>query len=145
MAQKSFYETGVQEAFELFRDYLEGAPERPVLVVSSDALPLEARNAIEKSAAALGLGEEACTYARLDECIDKNALFLMMEGIDPLYVVCTDGPAAQRLGETYRTEYILDGPARVFGRPGVTFANLEALIADDAGKRRAWELFKTLA
>lgn len=144
MAQKSFYETGVQEAFELFQDYLEGSAERPVLVTASGPLPAEARDAIEKSAAALGLGDEACTYARLDGCIDKSALFLLVEGIDPLYVVCTDGAAAGRLGEAYRTEYPLDATIRVFGRPAVAFTDLESLIVDDGGKRRAWELFKTL-
>lgn len=144
MAQKSFYETGVQEAFDLFRDYLEGESERPVLVVGSALAQGETRDAIEKSMAALGLGDEACTYAVLADCIDRDALFLLVEGIDPLYVVCTDAAAARRLGETYRTEYPLDAAARVFGRPAAVFGDLESLIATEPGKRRAWELFKTL-
>lgn len=145
MAGKTSYEAAIQDTFELFQDYLEGSATRPALVLSSHMLEEPARQAIEKSLAALDYGADACTYATLADSIDAKALFLLVEGLDPQVAIITDGDAAERMGHAYKATYPLDSPMRLFGRNAVAFKDLESLIQAEPGKRRAWELFKHLA
>lgn len=145
MTTKSTYDTTASQVFELFSDYLEGAYDNPVLVLSHNGqLAQDARDALVKSAAALGFGDESCTFATLGDTFDDQALFMLIEGIDPLVVVATDEAATELLTRTYRTTYPTDAAVRAFGRNAVVFADLQSLIATDAGKQQAWHLLKTL-
>ena len=76
--------------------------------------------------------------------LDAPALYLLVEGIDPCFVVITDRHASKQLGAAMRAEYGNDAIARVNGRAGVSFSDLDSLIASEKGKRKAWELLKTL-
>lgn len=142
MVEKSIFEQANQEVFELFGDYLEGGSERPFLVLSSRMLEESAREAIGKSLMALGYEGGCCTYATLAETIDKEALFILVEGLDPIYAIVTDESALIRLAEAYRTDYKPDAPIRLFGRTGIAFRNLEESIESPEGKRLTWELMK---
>ena len=157
MPRSNIFEAGAASIAELFEGYLE----RPsangsciVLVVSSQRLADNARDALEKSFDALGYGRNLCTFATLathgddafggGETLDPQALFLLVEGLDPLFVITTDGGAVQTLGSAYRTEFAHDSAARVFGRSSVAFDDLEALLETDAGKQKAWHLLKNI-
>ena len=76
--------------------------------------------------------------------LDPQALFLLVEGLDPLCVICADASTADLFGLAYRTQYNLDSAARVFGRPAVMFDNLDSSLATEAGKQRVWHLLKSL-
>lgn len=145
--------------YELFGDYLE-ADERAssglciALAISARPLGNTARNAINKSLAALGLGSDACTYATLtpanaaveggDVELDVHALFSLIEGLDPVRLIATDERVAEKLGKAYRASIACDTATRIFGRGAAVFENLEAMMETEAGKQKAWALFKTL-
>lgn len=154
MAAKSSYGAAAQEICELFADYLDGDGGRPAVALGEHSPSPAARNAIGKSLQAFGYGPDACTFASLlpkdesaeggDIALDPQALFLLIEGLDPLYVIATDANAAAALGKSYRTEIALDAPARLFGRSSALFANLDSLLETPEGKQRAWKVLKSL-
>ena len=142
------------------------------LAVSTSRLAENARGAIEKSLAALGYGQDACMYATLAPVhlpgvaaeadaagapapdaapgsasaaatLDAQALFLLVEGLDPLFVIACDNMAVRTIGAAYRADFAPDSAIRVFGRPAAAFRDLASLIETDAGKQKAWRLFKT--
>ena len=77
--------------------------------------------------------------------LDSQALFLLVEGLDPLRLIVADGQTLEVVAHAYRMAIGPDTAVRVFGRPAVCFGNLAELLQTDAGKQRAWALFKTLA
>ena len=154
LQQSNIYSASAEEIGGLFGDYLDGSAACPVLILSEQPLGDVARNALEKTFSSFGYGNAgACGYATLhpsnateewDVVLDPQALFLLMEGLDPICVVCADEASATCLGKAYRTAFEPDAPARVFGRPAVAFRDFAALLATDEGKQRAWHILKSL-
>ena len=154
MPRSNIFSASADELRDLFGDYLEGEGACIVLALSEHPLDDAARNAIAKSLDSFGYGDDACMYATLlpadesaeggDVPLDPQALFLLLEGLDPLCVICADAAATARLGEACRTSYDLDASIRVFGRPGVAFRDLAGLLATEQGKQKAWHLLKSL-
>ena len=157
MPQSNIFEAGAVEVTELFADYLEGdvAPGACIaLAVSGSQAGALSRNALEKSLAALDYGEHACTYLTLlpsdaqaeggDIPLDTQSLFLLVEGLDPFCIIATDQQGITLLAESYRTAVAPDSATRLFGRPVAAFDDLEALLATNDGKQKAWALLKTL-
>ena len=96
-------------------------------------------------------GCACCTYVVLradgaagDAALDGQALFLLLEGLDPLIVVAADAEAARALGAAYRQEVPLDGACRLFGRDAVAFKSFEHMLDDAQSKQAAWALLKKL-
>ena len=154
MAVKSSYGAAEREIGELFADYLEGGGKNPAVALGARPLSPEARNAIDKSLEAFGYPQRACTYASLtpvddtaegsDLALDAHALFLLVEGLDPLFVIAADSASVAALGQAYRTSFPLDAPIRVFGRPSAAFSNLDTLLETPQGKQKAWRIMKSL-
>lgn len=145
------YEVTLEETWDLFAPYLDGARTGVVCVASATRLGDAARSALENSAAALGYGCACCTYVALradgaagDAALDGQALFLLLEGLDPLIVVAADAEAARALGAAYRQEVPLDGACRLFGRDAVAFKSFEHMLDDAQSKQAAWALLKKL-
>ena len=154
MASMGAYETSVREVSELFSDYLEGDASRPALALSTRPLPENARNALERSFERFGFEPPNCTYATLfptarqaegsDIALDAQALFLLVESLDPLRVIAADAEASRTLAQAYRASYPLDAPIRAFGRPGAAFENLPQLLETPSGKQKAWSVLRSL-
>lgn len=147
------YEVALNEAWELFGSHLHGA--RSALVCVLSELPLDERSqrALNSSTEALGYGKAACTFATLrdaaepgsnQDILDDQALFLMLEGLDPLCLVCADAAAAAACARAYRCEVPAGKPCRVFGRTAVAFASFPAMLDDGQDKQVAWALLKKL-
>lgn len=172
-ANGNMYEVALEEVWELFSPYLDGARAGVVCVASATRLGDAARSALENSAAALGYGRACCTYVALrsesaagkalgteesgtgkertadhevagEAELDGQALFLLLEGLDPLVVVAADAEAARALGAAYRQEVPLDGACRLFGRDAVSFKSFEHMLDDAQSKQAAWALLKKL-
>ena len=143
MAGKSAYGASAREVAELFADYLEGDSDRPAMALSSTEIDKDSRNAIEKSLEAFGYPTDSCTFATTGE-LDSQAIFLLVEGLDPLYVIATDSNATAKLAQAYRTDYPTDSPIRVAGRSAVAFTNLHSLMSTPESKQIAWKLLKSL-
>ncbi len=154
LSRSNILSASTDDILALFADYLTGS--QPCVVLALSAQPLEdaGRNAIERSLESFGYGPSACTYAALspadpsaeggDVSLDAQALFLLVESIDPVCFICADAESARVLGDAYRMAFDLDAPARVFGRPAVVFRSLSTLLSTDAGKQQAWRLLKSL-
>ena len=154
MAVKSSYGAAEQEIRELFGDYLEGDGGRVALAIGAHAPSAQVRDAIEKSLEAFGYENDACTFAALTplDCaadeqaatLDAHALFLLVEGLDPLHVIALDRATKAALEQAYRTNYPIDAPIRVFGRSSVAFEDLDSLLQTTQGKQKAWKVLKSL-
>lgn len=153
----NIYGAGAASIAELFGDYLEddASPENCIALSLGRQQPSDAaRNAICKSLSALGYGSEAVAFASLeprdseieggDIALDERAVFMLIEGLDPLFVIIVDDAATHLVGQAYRCVFETDSAIRVFGRPSVSFKDLDAMLSTDAGKQRAWRLFKSL-
>ncbi len=181
-ANGNIYEVALEEVWELFEEHLSGSHSALVCVVSSQCLNNEGRTALESSAAALGYGDNACTFITLDtqkdipgaqaetldeqestpnaetdaldagptepeaekDTLDAQALFLLIEGLDPLCLIATDTQATQALNAAYRCAILPDQACRVFGRPCVTFTSFSHMLNDNQDKQIAWALLKHL-
>lgn len=157
LPQSNIYGAGAVGIAELFGDYLEdgSSPENCVVLVLGAKQPSDnARNAVVKSLSALGYGPNAATFATVapqdpaieggDVVLDEQATFMLVEGLDPLFMIIVDEPTSLLVGRAYRCPLEADAACRVFGRPAVSFRDLEGMLASDAGKQRAWRLFKSL-
>lgn len=76
--------------------------------------------------------------------LDPQALFLLLEGLDPLCVIAADEDAARMLGAAYRCEMPLDAPSRLFGRSAVAFRSFPRMLDGSHSKQIAWSLLKKL-
>ena len=154
MASSNMYSASADEIWGLFADYVEGSPDAGALALSTGPLSPTACNALEKSLAAFGYGNDALAYATLlphgvdangaGEALDPQAEFLLIEGLDPICLIACDERAIASLETTYRTTCKRDAAQHVFGRPCVAFGDLPILLTTDQGKQRAWSLLKTL-
>lgn len=154
MAVNSTYGAAEREIRELFADYLEGDSSKPALALGAGPIAPEVRNALEKSLEAFGYAAQSCAYVSLvprsasgagdGAPLDPQALFVLVEGLDPLFVIAVDSAATDALGRAYRTSFSPDGPIRVFGRPSAAFNSLETLLQTPEGKQKAWRILKSL-
>ena len=125
-----------------------------MLVLGSSRPSHDATTALDKTLQAFGYGNDAFAVATTmpldpsveggDIPLDPQALFLLVEGLDPLLIVCTDETAIETMSQAYRTTFKRNSAERVFGRPAVMFEDLDGLMASEAGKQQAWRLLKSL-
>lgn len=151
--QSNIFEAGAVDILAMFEDYFEGDTSRIALAIGSTPLNDPCRNAIDKSLETFGYGAEACSYASLsprsedieggDINLDPQALFLLVEALDPIMLILADENAARLAAQAYRAAFDLDVPTRIFGRPTVVFKDLPALMESPEGKQKAWSLFKS--
>lgn len=137
------YEVALDEAWELFGEHLDGARSALVCVTSAQTLSERSRAALDSAMASLGYGSGACTFATV-EGLDDQALFLLIEGLDPLCLIAADQAAAQALGRAFRCDVALGKPGRAFGRGVVAFRDFDAMLDDGQDKQVAWALLKKL-
>ena len=91
----------MDETWELFGQYMSGAHAGLCCVISSESLSEAAEKALDSSLAALGYGHDACTFVAPGD-LDQQALFVLIEGLDPICIVAADGKSAALLGQAYR-------------------------------------------
>jgi hypothetical protein len=114
------------------------------LVIYTDPLSDAARNALEKSFAAIGFDADAQAFACVKD-LAAERVFDIVEGIDPLVLVASDTDSAQRYAQAVRADFPLMRKVRVFGREARAFHQLNAMMDDDADKQAVWHLLKSLA
>ena len=86
------------ETWELFGQYMSGAHAGLCCVISSESLSEAAEKALDSSLAALGYGHDACTFVAPGD-LDQQALFVLIEGLDPICIVAADGKAPRSSGK----------------------------------------------
>ena len=147
-AKGNMYEVALNEAWDLFAAHLGGARAALVCVVSQEPLDERARAALNSSVDALGYGRDGCTFISLQaddgSLLDDQALFLLVEGLDPSCLIACDQVTATALGKAFRCEVLPMKQSRVFGRTAVAFRNFTAMLDDGQDKQVAWALLKKL-
>lgn len=168
MPNGNIFEVSLRETLELFGPFLTGAPGGFALAIGEAQPNAAVRNAIESSVAALGYGKNATAFASLGAAsdggggtladagtaagdgaasgptLDAQALYLLVEGLDPLFVITTDETATGLFAKAYRTTLAADAHARVAGRTVVAFEDLASLMDTAENKQRAWALLKSI-
>ena len=137
------YEVTLDETWDLFGQFLSGARAGDICIVSTATLSNAARAALESSAKALEYGDGACTYVATQE-LEGNALFALIEGIDPFHLIATDEASANMLGQAYRKEVPLDNDTRLSGRTCIALSDFEAMLETPERKQVAWALLKRI-
>lgn len=137
------YEVALDETWDLFGSFMSGARNGAIAVLSVKPLSQAAQTAIESSAKALGYGRDACTFV-VTEGLEEQALFVLLEGLDPLCLVAADGTAAALLGQAYRRSVPTGDVCRLFGRTTVSFIDFESLLQTPQDKQVAWALLKKI-
>lgn len=102
-----------------------------------------ARNALEKSAEALGWGNDAVAFVETDG-IDPPELLWMVEGMDPVAVVLAGRASARSFFAANRMPYCNDDSPRVLCREIRQIPDFEKLMETPDGKQRIWAILKTL-
>ncbi|WP_294415963.1 hypothetical protein [uncultured Senegalimassilia sp.] len=137
------YEVALDETWELFGQYMSGAHAGLCCAISSEPLSEAAETALDSSLAALGYGREACTYI-VSADLDPQALFVPIEGLDPICIVAADGKSAALLGQAYHLAVPPGKATRLLGRTAVSFLDFESLLKTPQDKQIAWALLKKL-
>ena len=133
----------MDETWELFGQYMSGTRAGLCCVISSEPLSEAAAKALDSSLAALGYGHDTCTYVVPGD-LDQQALFVLIEGLDPICIVASDGKSAALLGQAYRLAVPSGKAARLLGRTAVSFLDFESLLQTPLDKQIAWALLKKL-
>jgi hypothetical protein len=111
------------------------------------------REALTKAAEALGYqthGTDAdLAFVSVEDPeteaeIGVQATALLLETLDPLCLVATDHAATELVAQAYRARISIGVPTEILGRPTRCFEDFAALMATKEGKRKAWNLLKTL-
>lgn len=137
------YEVALDETWDLFEPFLSGARNGLVGVLSAKPLSDAAQNAVKSSAKALEYGDDSCTFV-VTEGLEEHALFVLLEGLDPLCLVAADGKTAALLGQAYRCSVPAGDVCRLFARTTVSFMDFESLLETPQDKQVAWALLKKL-
>lgn len=137
------YEVTLEETWELFGGFLSGARAGDICIVGAIPPSDAARAALESSAKALGYEDGSCTYVA-SEALEENALFALIEGIDPFHLIATDHAAATMLGKAYREDVADDDSIRLLGRTCIAFRDFEEMLETPERKQLAWALLKKM-
>ena len=127
--------------------HLEGPASAFFLVLSNTELGTQEKDAIDKSAKALGWADGP-SYVPVKNG-DENALspadvFEIVEGLDPICIVIVGNEAREIAGQAFRCEVPAQGRFRLFGRDACAFNNLANLLESEAGKKTVWALLRGL-
>ncbi|MDD5806175.1 MAG: hypothetical protein PUD02_02395, partial [Eggerthellales bacterium] len=70
--------------------------------------------------------------------------FALVEGIDPVVVVCADELSGVMFGQAYRIQVPQNNAGRALGRPFAAFVSFEEDLARSDMKQRDWAVMKSL-
>ena len=115
-----------------------------VLVVYTEAPSEVAKNALDKSFAAIGYGNDVCLYANVDG-LEAGNVFDLVEGIDPLGLIACDAKAAELCAQAVRQPFPPMQKMRLFGREARAFAQLNTMFDTETDRQAVWHMLKSMA
>ena len=143
VAKGNIYAYAREQVMAQHAKRIEGSSEGLALVVFSEPLSDAARNALDKSFAAIGYDSDACTFADIGG-LSADDVFDVVEGIDPLVLVATDAGAAKLYSQAVRQDFPPMRTVRVFGREARAFPKLNDMLETERDKQSVWHLLKSL-
>lgn len=145
---RSLYDQPRNTIWDRYRPHLSGARSGLLCIISHDALPQKAHDALIGAARALGYGITGTTFITVHPETSEEAgcrdILTMVESLDPLCVVIADTPATHCVAQAYHAKIALDAQGFLAGRPLCCFKDFPSLLNHETSKRFAWDLLKTL-
>lgn len=145
--QPTIYERIAQNHVNSFQGTYHGPIGAAAVIVSVEEPAEETKRALTAKpqgtwlcAADNWLGSNAAS----GESDASGDLFTLIEGIDPFCIVSTSHASTEALSRCYNTPLAIEAKTLLLGRDCRCFEDLDALIATEAGKHKAWGLLKTL-
>lgn len=138
------YARAAEEAWARFEGRLSGSPQALLLVASGQPLGATARGALESTAERLGYGSAVAFAALGSPTLSEDEVFALVEGLDPVALVATDGEAARALSTAFRADVAPERISRVAGRSCAVFRSFESMLEAPEAKQKAWALLKQL-
>lgn len=147
---KSPYSQNLSALLSGYRPHITGTDDALLCVVSYSTLSDVASTALRNSAERLGYGSTTAylTVEPTDasnQMLDGPHLLELIEAIDPLGVVATDGLVCQLLSQGYHRPLKLDEVGSLLGRPCCCFTSFDAMMQSNQTKQTAWQLLKVLS
>lgn len=103
------------------------------------------REALCKSASALGYGPDGVTFVDLSaRSLSAAELYEVLEGLDPIVVVCAGAEAVRQFSEAYRCQVAPHAAQRVQGREVRAFPQIDGQMESNEGKQAVWRALKSL-
>lgn len=150
--QPSLYERIANNHVAAFGNGYAGAPNAAALIVGTGMATDSEKAALTASFSQLGYAKGTLGWVALSETYqnenietgEAQRLFNLIEGIGPLCVIALNHAATAALSRSFNTPLPLETKTLLLGHACRCFENLDALLSTEAGKRKAWELLKTL-
>lgn len=144
--QDNRYAASRRQVLAQFAERITGSRAGLFCVLCHPTLSAEAREALAKTAESLGYGPDGATFVALldQEPLAPGDLFTLVEGLDPLCVVCADSGCGRALERAYRASAPVMTAAHVGGRPVRVFPDFSSMMVNPALKQQAWAQLKTL-
>lgn len=147
----NIYEFNAARVLGEYADFLDGNPNCTLLAISASPVKSIAdmtKNAIVKSAERLeyGFGSVAwlgiCDVAGVE--LSGAALLDIVEGMDPIAIICLDQKSTQVLSRLYGVSLGLDSLGVALGRRVISFRDFAGMLGSPLDKQKAWTLLKEL-
>lgn len=148
----SLYDAPRKAVWETYAPYVEGAYDALLCVCFSNPLTDIARNALEKSAQALGYQDDQVAFISLISRNEADAgshnlqgmdLKMIIEAADPLCIVATDNEAARALAQAYHALLHFEIKDYLLGRPCCCFQDFNQAVSNTSSKQKTWRLLKS--
>ena len=122
---------------------IDGDVNAECLVLSYGEASQPVRDALTSASDRLGFGEPA--FGDLSLLGAAKDAFALVEGVDPVVVVCADELSGVMFGQAYRIQVPQNNAGRALGRPFAAFVSFEEDLARSDMKQRDWAVMKSLA
>lgn len=137
------YDFARRSAISRFSGHIHGAESGLIAALFPSAPSPQARNALEKSALALGWGSEAVCFVETGG-LEPSDLLQLIEGIDPVAVVLAGESSAQAFFAANHTQHFEGECLTVLCREVRLIPRFEELMETPDGRQRIWAVLKTL-
>lgn len=153
---QSPYNTIRHQQISSFPGVFSGSEDALFCVVSSNALSVQAHEALVASAQRLGYHAKQLAFITLNAsqasteedpsscAVTPQDLLSVLEALDPLAVVLTDHQASEMASSAYNIPLTLEQREFLLGHGCCCFESFEELLTTPQNKQRAWACLKTL-
>ncbi len=156
MRNSSFYTKTIEGVYDLYKSHIncsyEDVLKRPCLAISKQLPSIEVINALEASFAYFGYSTNACIPLSLTPlhdptepyCLDPASMNILIEGIDPHFIIALDLDSFNVLNVIYKNSLQLNKSIIILGRPIASFENFANSLNTQEGKKKVWVVLRTM-
>lgn len=145
MASWGPYSAGRAHVFRAYGQFISGNDAGLFVVLAGADCTDAAREALAKSAQALGYGADGVTFVSVaGQELSGDALYEVVEGLDPIALVCAGEEATRLFSQAYRLQAAPHAAQRVQGREVRLLPQIAQNMETPQGKQLVWHALKSL-